>query len=292
MKLTHAKLAALALAALAAPGALAQAAAQPAAQSQARPAADDKKKQQRPRTAPATAGQPAERLEPDDRGSTRTDVPAETVAARHENLAEEEALANAYVNNFMTTYRLGPEDVISITVFGPHQDRYSKAGIVIPPHAIITHQLIPEGVFVGGKTTEQVQEEIRRKLDEYIVDPKVTVTIDRAQSAVFWVVGDVAQPGVRPMTRRLSVLEAVALSGGVLDTGNKKKVVVQRRLPNGYLQAYQIDLAAIERGRQPDNFYLQPGDHVMVPGNRLKSIKKWVDLISTASLFRIFTGGW
>ena len=253
------------------------------------------KKQTRPRTAqtPQPAAQSVgERLEPDDRSAPRrSDVSPETMAARHESLAEEEAAANAYANNFLSTYRLGPEDIISITVFGPFQDRYSKAGIVIPPHAIITHPLIPEGVSVAGKTTQQVQEELTKKLDEYIENPKVTVTLDKAQSAVFWVVGDVARPGIIPMTRRVSVTEALYLSGGVLDTGNKKKVVINRRMPDGFLKPQLIDVAAIERGRQPDNFFLQPGDQVLVPGNRMKTVERWLRLASSFSLFRIFTGG-
>ena len=253
------------------------------------------RKQTRPRTAPTpspAARSVGERLEPDDRSAPqRPEMPAETLAARHESLADEEAAANVYVNNFLTTYRLGPEDIISITVFGPFQDRYSKANIVIPPHAIITHPLIPEGIRVAGKTTQQVQAELTKKLDEYIENPKVTVTLDKAQSAVFWVVGDVAKPGILPMTRRLSVTEALYLSGGVLDTGNKKKVVVNRRMPDGFLRPQVIDVAAIEKGKQPDNFFLQPGDQVLVPGNRMKTVEKWIRMASAASIFRIFTGG-
>ena len=255
------------------------------------------KKQTRPRTArqkPSAAAQSVgERLEPDDKAApARSDVSPETLAARHENLAEEEAAANVYVNNFLSTYRLGPEDVISITVFGPYQERYSKANIVIPPHAKITHPLFPDGIFVGGKTTQQVQQEITKILDECcIIDPKVDVSLDKAQSAVFWVVGDVARPGIFPMTRRLSVTEALYLAQGVLDTGNKKKVVVNRRMPDGFLRPQVIDVAAIEKCKQPDNFFLEPGDQVLVPGNRMKSVERWIRLASMASLFRIFTGG-
>ncbi|MFN2599472.1 MAG: polysaccharide biosynthesis/export family protein [Pyrinomonadaceae bacterium] len=136
-----------------------------------------------------------------------------------------------------------------------------------------------------------MQDEIRKKLDEFIVDPKVTVSLDKAQSAVFWVIGDVAQPGIRPMSRRLSVTEALALSGGVLDTGNKSKVIVNRRLPNGYMQQHYINVSAIEKGKQPDNFFLSPGDQVIVTGNRLKTVRTVMSMLPVVSFFRIFTGG-
>jgi polysaccharide export outer membrane protein len=257
----------------------------------------DKKKsgpKTRPRnaTAPTDAAKKAagERLEPDDRSAPpRADMPAETQSYRRETLSEDEAAVVPYYNNFMATYRLGPEDVISITVF--NLDRYSKTGIVIPPDALISHPLIPEGVHVAGKTTKQVADEITKKLDEYVIDPKVTVSLDKAQSAVFWVVGDVGQPGIRPMTRRLSLTEALALSGGVLPTGNKKKVAVMRRQANGFMQPTIIDVAAIEKGKMPDNYFLNPGDQIIVPGNRLKTFNQVLSLLPVVSFFRIFTGG-
>ena len=271
----------------------------PAAQPQTPPspqaAAPDKTTKQgqdkvRPRSVQQqSAPQSGERLEGDDRsGSARADVPAETLAGRHENIREQEQQEVLYFNNFMSTYRLGPEDVISIRVFG--LERYSVANIVVPPDGIISHPLIPEGVFVVGKTREQVQEEIKKKLDEYVIDPKVTVSLDKAQSAVFWVMGDVAQPGIRPMTRRLSVYEAVAMSGGVLRTGNKSKVTVMRRQRDGTILPTVINVSAIEKGKQPDNFFLQPGDQVVVPGNKYKTFQEIMQIVNVVSVFRIFTG--
>ena len=259
-------------------------------------AQEDKKKSEqktRPRTTTASGTakpKAGERLEPDDTSAPpRADVSAEVLANRRETLSEEEAAVVPYYNNFMSSYRLGPEDVISITVF--NLDRYSKAGIIIPPDALISHPLIPEGIHVAGKTTKQVADEITKKLDEYVLNPKVTVSLDKAQSAVFWVVGDVGQPGIRPMTRRLSLTEALALSGGVLPTGNKKKVAVMRRQANGFMQPTIIDVAAIEKGKMPDNYFLNPGDQVIVPGNRLKTFNQVLSLLPVVSFFRIFTGG-
>ena len=287
MKTRTARLATLALAA-----SVAVAGSGIAAFARQQPGKKEKDKQaQQQRTSPAQ--KPGERMEPDDTSApARSDASPAAQAARHEGLAEEEANITPYYNNFMSTYRLGPEDVISIRVFGsPILERYSKAGIVVPPNAVITHPLIPEGILVAGKTTDQVRDEIVKKFDEYIENPKVDVTLEKAQSAVFWVVGDVGQPGIRAMSRRVSVTEALYLAGGVLDTGNKKKIVVARRGPDGILQQFPIDVAAIEKGRQPDNFFLSPGDQVLVPGNRLKTVNKVLALLPVVSYCSIFTGG-
>lgn len=81
-----------------------------------------------------------------------------------------------YYNNYLKEYRLGPNDVITVEVFGQCPD-YCSTGVTVPPTARISYPLIREGVLVAGKTVEQVAAEITKKLDEYIIDPKVSVTL-------------------------------------------------------------------------------------------------------------------
>jgi polysaccharide export outer membrane protein len=213
-------------------------------------------------------------------------VPAELQAGRRENVSEEEAAIVPYYNNFLKDYRLGPEDVITVDVF--NQPRYSKANITVPPDGRISFPLIPEGVRVVGKTTQQVQEEIQRKLDEYIIDPQVTVYLDKAMSARYSVLGDVGRPGVMIMTRRVSIVEALAEAGGVLETGDKKKVIILRRKADGNLSPILVNVSDIEKGRAREVAYLAPGDQVIVPGNRLKSIQQLLKFTSILSFGRIF----
>ena len=231
---------------------------------------------------------PADRLEPDDTRPRSSDVPEETEANRQEQLAEEAAIV-PYYNNFFTTYRLGPEDVISVSVF--NQDRYSRAGITVPPSGRISLSLIQGGIFVNGKTVDEVAELIKKKYDEYIIDPQVTVSLDKASSYRYSVIGDVGQPGIRLMSRRLTVTEALAEAGGVLSTGDKSKVVVLRRQANGVLSPIAVNVSAIYKGRAPDNTYLVPGDQIIVPGNKLKTLQKIMGFSPILSFARIFTGG-
>ena len=203
--------------------------------------------------------------------------------------SSEEAAIVPYYNNFFTTYRLGPEDVISVTVFG--QDRYSKNGITIGPSGRISLALIPDGIFVNGKTVDQVAELIKKRYDEYIIDPQVSVALDRAGSYRYSVIGDVGQPGIKLMTRRLSVTEAIAEAGGVLQTGNRKKIYVLRRQANGTLAPIPVNVSAIYRGQAPDSVYLVPGDQVVVPGNTLKKLQTIMGFTQVLSFARMFTGG-
>jgi protein involved in polysaccharide export with SLBB domain len=203
--------------------------------------------------------------------------------------AAEEAAIAPYYNNFFTTYRLGPEDVVSVNVFA--QERYSKQGIIIPPSGRIYLALIPEGIFVNGKTCEQVAELIKKKYNEYIIDPQVSVSLDRAGSYRYSVIGDVGQPGIRLMTRRLSVAEAIAEAGGILQTGSKSKVYVLRKQANGNLQPIPVNVSSIYKGQAPDSVYLVPGDQVVVPGNALKKWQTLTSFLPVLSFARLFTGG-
>lgn len=243
---------------------------------------DSKQTTQKPVQTPA-----GERLEPDDTSRVPNDVPPESQANRQEQMSEEESAIVPYYNNFFNSYRLGPEDVISINVFG--QERYSRAAVVIPPSGRVALALIPEGIFVNGKTVEEVSEAIKKRYDEYIIDPQVTVSLEKASSYRYSILGDVAQPGVRLMSRRLTVTEAIAEAGGVLPTGDKSKVVVLRRQANGSLAPIAVNVSAIYKKGVPDTTYLVPGDQILVPGNKMKKFREIFSTFSPMLSFaRIF----
>ena len=226
-----------------------------------------------------------ERLEPDDPSRTPVDVPPDMQANRQEQVSEEGAVTPVY-NNFFTTYKLGPEDIISVEVF--NQDRYSRKNIIIPPSGRISLSLIPGGIFVNGKTVEEVAEVITKKYDEFIIDPQVTVSLDKASSYRYSVIGDVGQPGIRLMSHRMTVTEALAEAGGVLSTGDRSKVYVLRRQPTGVMAPILVNVSAIYKGKAPDTTYLVPGDQIIVPGNKMKKVREWLSFTSVLGFARIF----
>jgi polysaccharide export outer membrane protein len=217
-----------------------------------------------------------------------TSVPAENEITTDDELAgtpEDEILP--YYNNYLKEYRLGPSDMISIEVFGQCPD-YCKTGITIPPNARISYPLIREGIMVAGKTVEQVAGDITKKLDEFIIDPKVTVTLDRAMSTRYSVMGNVAAPGVRVMDRKVSVYEAILESGGVTKNGDRNKVAVVSYGKDGRLSRRTVSLSMMESGKA-EMVYLNPGDQVFVAGKGF-SIEKVFDILGKASAARLLFG--
>ncbi len=201
--------------------------------------------------------------------------------------ASEEDEVTPYYNNYLKEYRLGPNDIISIEVFGQCPD-YCALGLTIPPNARISYPLIREGVLVAGKTVEQVAAEITKKLDEFIIDPKVNVTLNKAMSTRYSVMGNVATPGVRVMDRKVSVYEAILESGGVTKDGNKDKVYVVSYTRDGRLERKQVSLAKMESGKA-EMVFLRPGDQVFVSGKGF-TIEKFFDTLGKASAARLLFG--
>jgi polysaccharide biosynthesis/export protein len=190
-----------------------------------------------------------------------------------------------YYNNYLKEYRLGPSDMISVEVFGQCPD-YCKTGITVPPNARISYPLIREGVMVAGKTVEQIAAEITKKLDEFIIDPKVTVTLDKAMATRYAVMGNVGTPGVRVMDRKVSVYEAILDAGGVSKNGDRNKVYVVSYGKDQRLTRKLVSLTQMESGKA-DMVYLNPGDQVFVAGKGF-TIEKFLSVVSGAGAARIF----
>jgi len=235
-------------------------------------------------TPPASETKTEQVIEP---VKTETPTPSSDVKTDDKKMTEEESAVLSYYSNYLTEYRLGPNDVISVEVFGQCPD-YCKENITVPPTAKVSYPLIREGVMVGGKTVEQIQDEITKKLDEYIIEPKVTVTLVKAMSARYSVMGKVATPGIRVMDRKVSLYEAVIESGGVLKTGDKKKIALVRFNAQGGLSRQNVNLADIESGKVP-MIYLSPGDQVFVPGKGF-TIESIFSAMEKVSLVRLLFG--
>ena len=201
---------------------------------------------------------------------------------------DEAAQILPYYNNYLSEYRLGPNDVISVEVFGQCPD-YCKLGIAVPPTARISYPLIREGVLVGGKTVDEVAAEVTKKLDEYIIDPKVTVTLEKAMSVRYSVMGKVVTPGIRVMDRKVSLYEAILEAGGIAKDGNKKKIALVRFDTQGRLSRQDVNLTEIETGKVP-MIYLNPGDQVFVSGKGF-TVEKFFDYLGKASAVKLLFGG-
>ncbi|QQS49189.1 MAG: polysaccharide export protein [Acidobacteriota bacterium] len=207
----------------------------------------------------------------------------ESSPQRREDVSEAEAVVLPYINNFFTSVRIGPEDVITVDVFD--LPNYSRSNITVPPNGRINYPLIGQ-VLVAGRTTGEVEKEITEKLLEYVIEPKVSVQLVQVHSLKFMVIGDVANPGIYEMTRRMTVTEALARAGYVTRFADRKNVAILRLQPGGETLPLKVNMKEIEKGKTQDVF-LVPGDTIVVPGNTFKAIDQFLGIVSLGAWMRV-----
>jgi polysaccharide export outer membrane protein len=126
-------------------------------------------------------------------------------------------------------------------------------------------------IEVAGKEPSELATVVEERLrGRFVRNPQVVVNVTEALSRVITVSGQVAEPGVYPVTGPMSLVRAVARAKGLTEFAEQRQVVVFRRVNNQDMAAL-YDLRAIERGLYPDP-ELYANDIVMVgdsPGRRL-----------------------
>jgi protein involved in polysaccharide export with SLBB domain len=151
-------------------------------------------------------------------------------------------------------YRLGPEDVLSVTVL--RHPEWSVDLMTVTSAGKISLPVVGD-LFVSGKTTSQVDAEITRRLRGRVLRPEVTVTLKQARLARIFVLGVVAKPGAYDIKPGWRVSEALAVAGGP----TVRTEVIEATLSRANQKAMPINLAKILiDSSSAANLTLRPGD--------------------------------
>ena len=117
----------------------------------------------------------------------------------------------------LSNYRLGAGDIISVTVYD--EKELSLAKIRLSDAGSISYPMLGE-VKVLGMTVSELEQEVTARLKgTYLVDPKVTVSVDQYRDV--FVIGQVNKPGNYPYQPGLTVRQAVSIAGGFKDRADK-----------------------------------------------------------------------
>ncbi len=185
-------------------------------------------------------------------------------------------------------YRLGPGDLIEITVFGV--DDFSRSYRISESNAIT----MP---FLGKVSTEEITgEELERKIAELLTDrdlvnePLVSVFIKEYRSQPVYVLGAVGTPGQYMITHQISLIDVLTMAGGVDSQRASKFALLQRPAGLGNTteaassndgapsvplsqdgNVLRIDLEAIlKQGDLSLNVPVRGGDIIHVPPRRVE----------------------
>jgi polysaccharide export outer membrane protein len=170
-----------------------------------------------------------------------------------------------------TNYVIGPQDVLSIVVFG-ETDLSGK--YTVEQDGTFTFPLIGR-VRAGGVTLRAFEQDLKGKLaDGFLRNPQVTVGVETYRSQRILVMGEVRSPGEYQLTGEMTLLSALARAGSTTPTAGREVLIV--RAHRGARPAapgaggdpepdiVRVDLAALQAGNLALNVPLQDGDTINV----------------------------
>ena len=179
-------------------------------------------------------------------------------------------------------YRIAPMDTLSVKVFGMND---LTGDYQVDLRGNISMPLIGE-VAAMNLTPTQLDDALTRKYGEkYLENPDVSVGIKQSAGRNVTVDGAVVKGGMYPVLGQLTLMQAVALAGGVdEETANPRRVAIFRTI-DGRRQAAAFDLVSIRRGEMEDP-PVYSGDIVVVDGSSIKEAQKVI--FRTFPLLNIF----
>ena len=156
-------------------------------------------------------------------------------------------------------YKIGPEDVLDISVW---KNAELSRTVPVRPDGRVSLPLVND-IQAAGLTPSRLRQELTRRLSEYVPAPEVAVIVREVHSAKVSVVGAVRSPGRYEVRSPATVLELIALAQGFTDFASRDRIVVLRQ--NATPARITFNYGKITSGAEQDNFFVQPGDIIVVP---------------------------
>jgi polysaccharide biosynthesis/export protein len=159
-------------------------------------------------------------------------------------------------------YLIGPDDVLSIVFW---RDKDMSAEVVVRPDGRISLPILNE-VQAAGYTPEQLRTELEQAAAKFINgDPNVSVVVKTINSRKVYITGNVIKGGEFPLNGQMTVLQLIAVAGGLQEYADSKNIVVTRK-ENGKDVYFKFNYKDVVRQKNVEqNIPLKPGDTVVVP---------------------------
>ena len=163
-------------------------------------------------------------------------------------------------------YRLGAGDVLSIQFYG--RPELTRPQVTVAPDGTVSY-LSATGVEVRGKTIEEARRAIEATLTTYYRNPKVIVTPIQLVSKNYTIMGMVKDSGVFPLEQPITLIEALARSGGTVSGLFDRRYVDLADLGRSFIlrdgKRLPVNFGKLMlEGDMSQNVALAPGDYIQV----------------------------
>ncbi len=158
-------------------------------------------------------------------------------------------------------FTIGPQDVLGVLVW---REPEMTADVIVRADGMITLPLIRD-IRAAGLTPDQLADRIQTSLREFITDASVTVAVRQMNSRRVFITGEVAKPGVYPLTSTVTVMQLIAIAGGLSEFAAANSIAILR-VEDGKTRTFAFAYKDVAKGKKPlQNIVLKPGDTVVVP---------------------------
>ena len=155
---------------------------------------------------------------------------------------------------------IGVGDVLGITFW---REQALSGDVVVRPDGKISLPLLND-VQAAGFTPEQLAHALAGVAVKFVDEPDVAVIVKEIRSRKVFLVGQVATPGMVPLTGDMNVLQLIAVGGGLLEYADRKDIVIIRTA-NRQEMRFKFNYDDVLKGKnRKQNILLQPGDTVVV----------------------------
>lgn len=176
--------------------------------------------------------------------------------------ADASGAATADVPAVPPSYVIGAQDVLSIVFW---RDKDMSADVVVRPDGRISLPLLND-VQAAGFTPEQLRAQLEEVASKYVEEPTASVVLKEIHSRNVYITGNVAKPSTYPLVGDMTVLQLIALAGGLQEYADAKNIVVIRNEGAGKQRYHKFNYKDVIRQKQiQQNIPLEPGDTVVVP---------------------------
>jgi polysaccharide export outer membrane protein len=210
-------------------------------------------------TSPPVASSPAPSIEPPSVTAARANPappPGATVTPLKTPVIEKTPLPDPSLR-----YIVQPGDLLQISVW-KEQDLQAEA--LVRPDGGFSFPLAGE-MMGAGRTVAELRAELAKRIQKFVPDAVVTVSIKQPQGNRIYVLGKVNRAGEYVTSREIDVMQALSLAGGATPYASLNNIRVLRRTPQGQ-KSIPFRYEDVERGRHLEqNIVLQGGDVVVVP---------------------------
>ena len=183
-----------------------------------------------------------------------------------------------------TDYRIGAQDLLAISVFGVQE---LNKEVRVNSNGQISLPLIG-GVMAGGRTIPELEDDLAKKYSTgYLQNPQVSVFVKEFTSQRITLEGAFNKPGIYPITGRTTLLQGVAIGGGLNDQLADPGGIVGMRNVGGKRMAAVYDLRQVRRGTV-ENPELYGDDIIVVEQSGSKTMfRRIIESIPVLGVFSV-----